>query len=216
MLRETEEFIEDNLKRFPNCYVACSFGKDSSVLLDLVLRAKNDVPVRFFTTRYTFIIDNYEEILEWWKQKYDVRIEYVTGEKYNEKYGEVKGFKTRKKLQWSLNNCEYDAFFVGIRKEESSQRRISLNKYGKVHYMKTFQKWRLAPLSDWNLFDVWAYIITNKIPVLETYKRLGDDTRTTAGICTRAVQEGVQRIKKVSLANFNKVCLMKPEIKGYG
>src|SRR5690606_35979235 len=58
--------------------------------------------------------------------------------------------------------------FLGLRKEESNGRRISLLKRSPIYQMQDGM-WKCCPLADWTAKDVWAYIVTRNLPYPKFY-----------------------------------------------
>lgn len=70
---------------------------------------------------------------------------------------------------------EYDkaeavtATFMGLRAKESKPREWNFKKRGFSYYNKGWQKWVCNPLSEWTATDIFAYLFSNDIPILEVY-----------------------------------------------
>lgn len=206
LVNKTSGFIRWALERVENPYVACSFGKDSAVMLHLVLQHRPDIPVRFFCGPETNIIDNYKEVIDWWVQNYNLNLEYV---RFNrDSLLQKTGMKTM------LSDCESDSFFTGLRQEESTQRRISLKQYG-MFYKKTNGVVRIAPLSEWLTKDIAAYLFSNNIPLLNTYKNFTTSARTSPAIPTIGRSRMLDQLKQSDINAFNQLLQIYPDIKDY-
>jgi phosphoadenosine phosphosulfate reductase len=186
------------------CCVACSFGKDSTVLLHLVRQINPNVLVIFSNTGVEF-----KETLEF--------KEYLVKE-WNLNFVELKPEKTFWQCvkeygyphlrYWSLSRqrayakgkiktkdgtpkcCYYlkekpaydfykkngiEAVFVGITWDESYQRRWTAIRYGDYFYSKKKKIWRAMPILYWDTNDIWRYIEENNLPVNPAYKKYGVD-----------------------------------------
>lgn len=65
---------------------------------------------------------------------------------------------------------------MGLRGQESQARRFTLGRHGAIHY-RADGTVRYCPLAKWTTDDVWAYIVTNKIPWLRIYDAIGPSAR---------------------------------------
>lgn len=208
LVHRTMKFVEQSLERVQNPYVACSFGKDSSVLLHIVRKFRPDIPVILARRIETDLLDNYDEVIQKWG-KLNLTIVTYTGW-LEEGFS---GLHLEDVL--TINTESYDSFFVGLRAEESWARKVSLKKYGMFHKLK-IGKIRIAPLAWWAIDDVICYIVTNNIPVLGKYFKEGFDSRTTANISSSFPHECIQSLKRRNLSAYNQLLKILPEAKYYG
>ncbi len=204
LVAKTEGFIRWSLARMQNPYVACSFGKDSSVMLHLILKQKPDIPVVFASHPETRILDNYEKVIQYWLKH---------GINYHEVFCEgglikVKHDQRNRMAAWS---DQWDAFFVGIRSQESFGRRISLKKYGMFHRL-TSGKIKVSPLADWKTEDIAAYTAFHNLPLLSKYQFEGISARTTSGIPRTHINECLQSLKNRDIQAFNNLCRLFPDV----
>ena len=171
-LEKTKEHIKQCLKTCPNNYVSCSFGKDSTVLLHLVLQEKKDVQARFISWPETKYIDNYDEVIkEWESLGVDILELKLTRETLDEKV----------KDRWLKLAKNASGSFVGLRASESKGRRITLRANGTIYKNKK-GFYRLCPLAWWQDMDIAAYVVENSLPTLNTYKKKGFGSRTSSRI----------------------------------
>jgi 3'-phosphoadenosine 5'-phosphosulfate sulfotransferase (PAPS reductase)/FAD synthetase len=204
LISKTIAFIKWALLRVENPYLACSFGKDSSVMLHLVFNQYPNIPVKFLGKKETDLIDDYSGIVDWWKKR-NVLIERITY------LGWLEG-GTKKGIAKNMKADDHDSFFVGIRKDESVARRITLKKDGKFFKMKD-GKIRIAPMDDWTTKDIAAYMISNNLPVLNAYKREGFEARTTSNIPSKYPHEAIARLKDADITAYNKLIQKFPDAK---
>src|SRR5690625_2463704 len=67
LVEKTRGFIRWALDKVDKPYVACSFGKDSAVMLHLVREIRPNIKVRFIRWEgETEHIDNYDEVISQW------------------------------------------------------------------------------------------------------------------------------------------------------
>lgn len=209
LVNKTSGFIRWALERVNNPYVACSFGKDSSVMLHLILQHDNKIPVRFLKWKgESNLIHNYDEIEKWWIDHY--RINYQPYILYREKISYLM------KKRFSGFEKNYDSYFVGLRKKESVGRRISIKKLGMFYKTKRGFV-RITPMADWSEKDIAVYILDNNIKLISDYDE-GFHVRTTARIPTddmQARKEWLIRLKNNNISKYNEIVKKFPELKLY-
>lgn len=205
-LAQATDVIERGLSCVARPYVACSFGKDSSVMLHLIMAVKPDVPVRFIRWRNeTEIIDDYDAVLEWWRER-NVNLEMIEMQRTS--------FDESVPDRWRTDG--YDSYFIGFRADESRGRRMTLRVHG-VIYKNSAGMTRIAPLAWWSEGDVGAYIVENVLPLLSSYG--GDlSNRTSARVPREAfgIRDAMLRkLKYRDPAAFNELAARFPEVKEY-
>lgn len=90
----------------------------------------------------------------------------------------------------------YRLHFIGMRKAESNQRRMTLGSKGLTYYAKTRNGITCCPIGNLTDNDIWAYIISNNLPYISCYDNPLFDRRKIRNeltyFCTRkAVFQGV-------------------------
>lgn len=189
-----EEIIAEGLRRVPNLTLACSFGAEDMVLLDMLMSIDKNANVFYLDTNVLF------------EETYDLRDRAV------EKYGlpnlrQVLPQMTLKEQAdaygdelWARdpNQCcdirkvgplkqvlsEYDGWITGIRRDQSPTRASAKTfemdaKFGMV---------KVNPLVQWTEGQVWRYIKEHDVP----YNPLHDQNYPSIGCihCTRPVKPG--------------------------
>lgn len=207
LLQRTKYFIKESLLKVKKPYLACSFGKDSSVMLHLVLQQEPDIEVVFVSRLETNLVDNYEEIIEKWNLK-NLKIVNFNGRTFD--------YINKSVIKTSMKSIQdnYDSFFVGLRAEESVGRRISLKKHG-MFYENKQNLIRISPLAFWSEREVSVYSLTNDLPILSTYIKEGFSARTTAGISSKTPELSLASLKSRDIVAFNKLLEIMPESKLY-
>ena len=205
LVNKTSGFIRWALERVENPYLACSFGKDSSVMLHLVLQHKPDIQIKFLTKKETYLIDDYEAVVNWWREKYNAKIEVI------QYLGWLEG-GTKTGIAKNMQANGFDAYFVGIRQDESVARRISIKKLG-MFYKMADGKTRITPMSDWTTKEVGVYMLANDLPILKAYQREGFEARTTSNIPSKYPQEAIQRLKDSNISAYNELFDILPNAK---
>lgn len=183
-----KEIIAEGLKICRNPYVAFSGGKDSEVVLHLVIQQKPDVMVIWLHQGTEF--PDTEQIVaklaaEW---NLNLHIEYVKPgllelleeygayglpEKTKYRNGDIARRLIREPSLRLAKEFNLDGVFMGLRKQESRSRRIFLGTCSEIHLTKYDGLWHINPIADWQAEDVWAYINSLGLP----YNTLYDKTK---------------------------------------
>jgi phosphoadenosine phosphosulfate reductase len=188
-----QEVLEYMVEQFhPRLYVACSFQKEASVIMDMLL--KIEPSARFFTLDTGVL---FPETYATWKQledRYGVKVEVHQGmtlarqaelhgdELWNSDPDACCGIRKVEPLKEALS--QVDAWISGLRRDQSPNRR----KTQKLHWDKKHGLWKANPLADWTEKDVWRYISDNDVP----YNELHDRGYASVG-CTHCTLPGSGR-----------------------
>lgn len=188
-----EEVLGYMVERFhPRLYVACSFQKEASVIMDMLL--KIEPGARFFTLDTGLF---FPETYETWRaleQRYGVAIEVYRGmslARQADLYGDELwkrnpdaccGIRKVSALKKALS--EVDGWITGVRREHSPGRRDTT----KLHWDRKHGLWKANPLVDWSEKDVWRYIFKHDVP----YNDLHDRGYASIG-CTHCTRPGSAR-----------------------
>lgn len=173
-------------------YVACSWGKDSTVLLHLAQQVQADIPVISFGHPDRDVL-GYQSVIDIYCRHYNPNLETINIE------GDHVPDKLIKARLWD----GLPMAIVGVRKEESKARSIAITKYGLLHQFKTGQRaksWRCFPLGYWGWKDVWAYIVTNNLPWLDAYNHQPWDRGRTTDHLTKTSNKRWQRTRAEEFA----------------
>jgi phosphoadenosine phosphosulfate reductase len=185
-----EELLAYAAERFhPRLFVACSFQKEASVIMDMLLRIEPEA--RFFTLDTGVL---FEETYETWRaleERYDTKVEVFKGisleeqarrhgdELWNRDPDACCGIRKVSPLQQALS--QVDAWVAGVRRDQSPLRASTR----KLHWDDKHGLWKLNPLADWSDRDVWDYLARNDIP----YNSLHDLGYASIG-CTHCTKPG--------------------------
>jgi phosphoadenosine phosphosulfate reductase len=188
-----EEVLEYLVDRFhPRLYVACSFQKEASVIMDMLL--KIEPSARFFTLDTDVL---FEETYATWRaleERYDVTIDVFRGISLEEQaalHGDAlwarepdKCCGLRKVTPLKRALSDVDCWVAGLRREQSTSRRGAK----KVDWDLRHGLWKANPLADWTERDVWDYIARNDVP----YNDLHDHGYPSIGCthCTLPAADG--------------------------
>ncbi|MBJ7348147.1 MAG: phosphoadenylyl-sulfate reductase, partial [Thermoleophilaceae bacterium] len=179
----------------PRMYVACSFQKEASVILDMLLKIQPSA--RFFTIDTGAL---FPETFEIWRQiedRYKVKIDVYSaadfatpellqlGTEDNLWAGATDACCSEYKvqaLQQALSGV--DAWVTGLRREQAHTRAQTR----KVQWDQKNDRWKVCPIADWSEQQVWDYIAKNDVP----YHPLHDQGYSSIG-CVPCTQPGSGR-----------------------
>jgi phosphoadenosine phosphosulfate reductase len=171
--RSAQETLELAVERHhPRLVMACSFQKEESVLIDLLMQIEPQARV--------FTIDTGVLFAE----------TYATWRALEERYGlaiEVVDATPANGTPWSASSCcgdrkvraleqalaGNDAWVTGIRREQSPTRADAQS----VEWDERRGVWKFNPLVDWTAEDVWDYLRERELP----YNPLHDSGYSSIG-----------------------------------
>ncbi|MDQ3645568.1 MAG: phosphoadenylyl-sulfate reductase [Actinomycetota bacterium] len=188
-----EDVLTFMVERFhPRLYVACSFQKEASVIMDMLL--KIEPQARFFTLDTGLF---FPETYATWRaleQRYGISIDVYQGMSLA-RQADLHGDELWKRdpnaccairKVGALNQAlsEVDGWIAGLRREQSSTRQDA----PKLQWDEKHGLWKANPLADWSEKDVWRYIFKHDIP----YNDLHDRGFASIG-CTHCTLPGAAR-----------------------
>jgi phosphoadenosine phosphosulfate reductase len=166
----------------PRLYVACSFQKEASVILDMLLALEPAARVFTLDTGVLF-----PETYEMWRrieQRYEIEIDVYRGDwidgLWHRDPDSCCGMRKVEPLERALSGV--DAWITGLRRDQSAAR-ADTPKLGADSGHPG--KLKCAPLADWSEKDVWRYIVENDVP----YHPLHDRGYASIG-CTHCTSPG--------------------------
>jgi phosphoadenosine phosphosulfate reductase len=185
-----EDVVRYALEQFPGrVALACSFQKEESVLLDLLLRIEPKARVFAIDTHYLF-----PETYELWREverRYGITVEVFEGPSTDElaaTHGEAL-WETKPDLYLAIAKVEplvralggLDAWITGVRRDQSPTRANA----PKLTWDAAHELWKANPLADWSDDDCWAYIRERDLPYNalhdQGYSSIGDVHSTLPG-----------------------------------
>ncbi|MCG0314170.1 MAG: phosphoadenylyl-sulfate reductase [Calditerricola sp.] len=186
--------------------LACSFGAEDVVLVDMLVKINPEVPIFYLDTDKHFR-ETYET-RDRLSARYGISFVQVkpalTLEEQAARYGE-RLWERDPNLCCNLRKVEplagflreFDAWITGIRREQAPTRANAR----KVEWDAKFGVVKFNPLADWTFKDVWRYIYENNVP----YNPLHDRGYPSIGCecCTRPVKPG-EDFRSGRWAGFNK------------
>jgi phosphoadenosine phosphosulfate reductase len=166
----------------PRLYVACSFQKEASVILDMLLAIEPEARVFTLDTGVLF-----PETYETWRrieQRYGLEIDVYRGEWIDGMWQRDPdgccGLRKVEPLERALSDV--DAWITGLRRDQSPSR-AQTPKLGPDDGHPG--KLKCAPLADWTEKAVWRYIAEHDVP----YHPLHDRGYESIG-CTHCTVAG--------------------------
>ena len=159
----------------PGVALACSFQKEESVLLDMLLEQEPNARVFALDTHVLF-----PETYDVWREverRYGIRIEVFEGPSLGRQAA------THGDRLWERNPdlcCSIrkigplgaalsglDGWITGVRRDQSPSRAGT----AKLGWDERHELWKASPLADWTDDDVWAYIRERELPVNPLHER---------------------------------------------
>jgi phosphoadenosine phosphosulfate reductase len=185
-----EEVLAYAVERFhPRLFVACSFQKEASVIMDMLVRIEPEA--RFFTLDTGVL---FQETYRTWQKledRYGIKVEVFKGislEEQARRHGDELWNRDpdaccaiRKVSPLTQALSEVDAWVAGVRRDQSPTRAHT----EKIHWDEKHGLWKFNPLADWSERDVWDYLARRGIP----YNPLHDRGYASIG-CTHCTTPG--------------------------
>jgi phosphoadenosine phosphosulfate reductase len=170
------EIIESALRSAERPCITCSFQSEDVALVDLVRRFVPSVPVLFLDTGYHFSeVYEYRDLLA---RKWDLNLvnllPALSVEAQESKFGILyqshpsECCQRRKVEPLMAGLAPYDAWFTGLRREQSPTR-TNLQPEETHSFPNGLKLRKLSPLFDWNRVEVQSYLVANDIPELPLY-----------------------------------------------
>ncbi|MCP1312326.1 phosphoadenylyl-sulfate reductase [Paenibacillus tyrfis] len=188
-----EALLSWAVESFPNITLACSFGAEDVVLVDMLQKVSPKTDIFYLDTNVHF--QETYETRDRLQQHYGVEFVQVlpklTLAEQAQQFGEEL-WKSAPNQCCNIRKVDpltdilknYDAWITGIRRDQAPTRANSK----KVEYDVKFGLIKFNPLADWTSEDVWSYIRSNNI----IYNPLHDRNYPSIGCehCTRQVVAG--------------------------
>jgi phosphoadenosine phosphosulfate reductase len=171
-----EDVLAYMAERFhPRLYVACSFQKEASVVMDMLLRIEPGA--RFFTLDTGLFFPETYEAWRRMEERYGVKVEVYQGmslarqrhlhgdELWKRDPDACCGIRKVSPLSEALS--EVDAWVTGVRREQTPDRAHA----PKLHWDDKHELWKANPLADWTEQDVFDYLARHDVPYNDLHNR---------------------------------------------
>lgn len=195
--RQPQELLTYALERYSSSIVlACSFGAEDVVLVDMIHRINPRFPLFYLDT--DFLFKETHDVKDRIVAKYGLLPSQViqvksllTPEQQAAQYGEAlwsrqpdQCCQLRKVEPLTRLLSGYEAWITGIRRDQAPTRANA----GFVEWDKKFQLVKFNPLARWSAAEVWTYIRLHEVP----YNELHDRNYPSIGCthCTAPVKPG--------------------------
>jgi phosphoadenosine phosphosulfate reductase len=162
--------------------VACSFQKEASVVMDMLLRIQPDA--RFFTIDNGVLFEETYATKRALEQRYGIEVDVFDSNPDRRPLTAEDCCGDNKVEAFRRAVADVDAWVAGLRREHSPERAGS----PKLHWDERNGLWKANPLADWSERDVWRYIAEHDVP----YNPLHDRGYDSIG-CTLCTQPGSGR-----------------------
>ncbi len=195
--QQPQDVLKEAIKRFaPKIVVACSFGAEDVVLVDMVHRIDPSIPLFYLDTDFLFpeTYATRDRIVQQYALKPAQVIQVqslLTPDQQAAQHGPAL-WSTEPDRCCQLRKVEpltrvlkgYDAWITGIRRDQSPTRANA----GLIEWDGKFQLVKVNPLARWTWSDVWSYIKVYEVP----YNPLHDQNYPSIGCthCTAPVAPG--------------------------
>lgn len=182
--RTAQDVLRYMVERFhPRLYVACSFQKEASVIVDMLTKIEPEA--RFFVLDTGVLFRETYATWQRLEERYGITIDVHQGmslERQAVEHGDglwrrdpdrCCDIRKVQPLQRALSRV--DAWVTGLRRDQSPSRAGT----PKLQWDDTHGLWKASPLADWSERDVWSYIHEHEVP----YNGLHDHGYASIG-CT--------------------------------
>jgi phosphoadenosine phosphosulfate reductase len=185
-----QEILRFCLDSFPGkVSLACSFQKEESVLLDMLVGLEPKARVFAIDTHYLF-----PETYDLWREverRYDTKVEVFEGPSADAvaaTHGE-RIWETKPDLYLAIAKVEplnralidLDCWITGVRRDQAPTRANA----PKLGWDAAHELWKANPLADWSDDDCWSYIRERGLPYNPLHDRgyasIGDTHSTIPG-----------------------------------
>jgi len=171
-----EQVVEAVLEALhPDVSLACSFQKEESVLLDMLLEREPKARVFAIDTHMLF-----PETYALWReveQRYGITVEVFEGPSLGRQaaiHGEALWERNpdlccaiRKVAPLAEALAGLRGWITGVRRDQAPTRAST----PKLGWDERHELWKASPLADWSDDDVWAYIRERELPVNPLHER---------------------------------------------
>jgi phosphoadenosine phosphosulfate reductase len=180
-LRTAEEVLAHMVEQHhPRLAMACSFQKEESVLIDMLMRI--EPKARVFTIDTGVLFAETYTVWRTIEQRYGVSVEVhdaVSPDGVAWTAERCCGVRKVDALNRALDGV--DGWITGLRREQSPTRANA----GKLEWDADRSVWKANPLADWTDEDCWAYINERGLPYNPLHDRgydsIGDTHSTIPG-----------------------------------
>ncbi len=195
--KQPQEVVAAAIERYRGKIVlACSFGAEDVVLVDMVHQLDPSLPLFYLDTEFLFpeTYATRDRVIERYSLKPAQVIQaksLLTPQKQADDYGDAlwtrepdRCCQLRKVEPLTRILQGHEAWITGIRRDQAPSRACA----GLVEWDETFKLVKVNPLARWTWAEVWTYIKVHEVP----YNPLHDQNYPSIGCthCTAPVAPG--------------------------
>lgn len=165
-VQKAKDLIKEATEKYERVAVACSFGKDSMVVLHLALQVKSDIQVFSVMTPFKpDITQGYRiKITQEWNLNTQNFIQALNYEHMPQDPDDCCNYYKVTPTKIAIAHFNLDAWITGLRRTEGRTR----TDYDYIETRSGLVK--VNPILDFTELDVWRYLAINEIPVNPLYK----------------------------------------------
>jgi len=168
-VEQARSVVLDAIAKDVPFYVSLSGGKDSRVVLDLVMEHESGVMAAWSDNE--FFLPETEEYIHRLREA-GINVHQFRTNAWHASWFDLKGSEYDSIHDYPKSKIDAELIFLGLRKEESSARRKHLARYGPLYWNKKWEAWYCNPIWDWTWQDVWAYIVSKDLDYNKAYDKL--------------------------------------------
>jgi phosphoadenosine phosphosulfate reductase len=169
-------------KHHPRLVMACSFQKEESVLIDMLMAI--EPRARVFTIDTGALFPETYEVWRKLEDRYKLAVEVFDASSKNGPWSPDNCCGPRKVAALDRALKGVDGWITGIRREQAPGR----SEAPKEEWQEARGIWKFNPLADWTEDDVWRYVLEHELP----YNPLHDRGYQSIG-CAPCTVPGVGR-----------------------
>ena len=161
-----EEVLAQAVERHhPRLIMACSFQKEESVLIDMLMAIEPSA--RVFTIDTGALFPDTYDVWRKLEDRYDLRVEVFDASSMNGPWSAENCCGPRKVAALDRALEGVDAWITGIRREQSPTRADA----PKEEWDEARGVRKYNPLADWSVDDVWRYVHEHDLPYHPLHNR---------------------------------------------
>jgi phosphoadenosine phosphosulfate reductase len=154
-----EEVIAEAVeKHHPRLVMACSFQKEESVLIDMLMAI--EPRARVFTIDTGALFPETYEVWRKLEDRYKLAVEVFDASSMNGPWSPENCCGPRKVAALDRALKGVDGWITGIRREQAPGRAEA----PKEEWQEARGIWKFNPLADWTEDDVWRYVVEHDLP----------------------------------------------------
>jgi phosphoadenosine phosphosulfate reductase len=145
-------------KHHPRLVMACSFQKEESVLIDMLMAI--EPRARVFTIDTGALFPETYEVWRKLEDRYKLAVEVFDASSMNGPWSPDNCCGPRKVAALDRALKGVDGWITGIRREQAPGRAEA----PKEEWQEARGIWKFNPLADWTEDDVWRYVLEHELP----------------------------------------------------